>query len=178
MAYLITCSGSKREILNGQKSKISDLSFDQQLRTTRELIIEKVGIKLDWTNTTPAYQLYSGKYSRLYPQVSLQNWERRNTNILILSALFGWIRHTDKIPYYDLEITDWVSNLPVWKFWLEKGNLNTFISEKDIDLLSPNYRKAISKNGFIAAQVPKNVHFTDRGVQKGKWLNNQLNNSL
>jgi hypothetical protein len=51
--------------------------------------------------------------------------------------------------------------------------LQNYINSDDIDLLSADYRKAITKNEIINAIQPK-VKFTDRGVQKGKWLNKEL----
>jgi hypothetical protein len=48
------------------------------------------------------------------------------------------------------------------------------VNENDIDLLSGVYRQAINNRGIIIAHKPDDINFTDRGVQKGRWLNSQL----
>ena len=96
MAFLITCCSSKKlptQILHGN---LNDLYGDTVLRQHRVDLIVQSGIQLDWSKTLPAYQLYSGK---IYSKISQQNWTKPCVEIKILSALFGWIRHTDLIPY-------------------------------------------------------------------------------
>jgi cytoplasmic iron level regulating protein YaaA (DUF328/UPF0246 family) len=102
--------------------------------------------------------------------------------VKILSALFGWINHTDKIPFYDLKMTNTINInntwMSVWRYWRDTNHLNGLVNQNlDIDLLSLNYRKAINGNGQNVAILP-NVHFNDYGVQKGNWLNNQLDNII
>jgi cytoplasmic iron level regulating protein YaaA (DUF328/UPF0246 family) len=171
MSYLITCSGSKL-YPESTSSSLEELSFPE-LNKFRKIIITSSDCELDWAKTLPAWKLYSGKYSRLYPQVTEENWIKQKTDILILSALFGWIKHTDRIPFYDLKMKDKLNNKSVLQIWRDFNVLQSFIGINDIDLLSKDYRNAISKGGIINAKRP-NVAFTDRGVQKGKWLNNQL----
>jgi cytoplasmic iron level regulating protein YaaA (DUF328/UPF0246 family) len=171
MSYLITCSGSKL-CPESISSTLEVLSFPE-LNEYREKIIFLSSIKLDWNRTLPAWKLYSGKYSRLYPQVSEQNWIKQKTDVKILSALFGWIKHTDRIPYYDLQMKDKLDKITVYKIWREFNVLHQYIDKNDTDLLSTDYRKAINTNGIINATQPDEV-FTDRGVQKGRWLNSQL----
>ncbi len=173
MSYLITCAGSKKNPTN-TPSALINLSFPQ-LNPVRISLIGSTGIILDWSKTLPAWELYSGRRSKLYPQVSSLKWQNTSHDIMILSALFGWIKHTDRIPYYDLKMTDQIISLkiPVWKFWLQNGKLNGLVGDTDIDLLSENYRKAITSGGIICASKP-NVNFTDYGIQKGRWLALQL----
>ena len=102
MAYLITCSGSKR-IPSDNSSSIDLLSYPD-LKIYRERMIEISGISLDWGKTLPACQLYSGIRSKLYPQVAAHNWSKSCIKVKILSALFGWINHTDLVPIYDLKM--------------------------------------------------------------------------
>jgi cytoplasmic iron level regulating protein YaaA (DUF328/UPF0246 family) len=146
-----------------------------ELNNYRKILIELSEIKLDWNRTLPAWKLYSGNYSKLYPQVSEQNWTKPNTDVKILSALFGWIKHTDRIPYYDLQMKSkiGINNKFVYRIWNEFDVLQNLVCETDIDLLSDNYRKAINNNAQLNAIQP-NVRFTDRGVQKGRWLNEKL----
>jgi cytoplasmic iron level regulating protein YaaA (DUF328/UPF0246 family) len=132
---------------------------------------------LDWDKTLPAWKLYSGTYSKLYPQISLQNWDKNCCDIKILSALFGWIKPWDLIPYYDLKmnsiITHEKGNFMVSDIWRHMNCLNIFYNNNDIDLLSGNYRKALTGSTLPVGIVP--MEFTDYGVQKGKWLNDYLN---
>ncbi len=179
MAYLITCAGSKQTPAKEMVSELSQLSFNQSLRKLRENLIEATGCQLNWRKTLPAWQLYTGPRSKLYPKVSTTNWTKDCVEIKILSALFGWIKHTDLIPLYDLKMTDTViignRTFPVWRYWYAQGRMNDFIDvQKDIDLLSINYRKAINGNGSPVGILPKQ-NFDDYGAQKGIWLNNELN---
>lgn len=171
MSYLITCSGSKL-CPESVISSLEELSFPE-LNEFRKTIIKLSENDLDWNRTFPAWKLYSGNYSRLYPRVSEENWIKPKTDVKILSALFGWIKHTDRIPYYDLQMKDKLGKITVYKIWREFNVLHQYIDKNDIDLLSTDYRKAINANGIINATKPDEV-FTDRGVQKGIWLNRQL----
>ena len=172
-SFLITCSGSKKMPVQNN-STLQNLPFPE-LNNYRLKMIELSGCNLDWEYTLPAWQLYSGNLSKLYPQVSIHNWTKKCVKIKILSALFGWINHTDLIPYYDLKMDQKlnINNRFVFSIWNEFSVLETFIEPLDIDLLSGNYKKAISKEVIINCLQP-GIAFTDRGVQKGKWLNNQL----
>ena len=172
-SFLITCSGSKRSPVRNTSS-IESLSFPE-LDKYRKKMIELSGIKLDWNFTLPAWELYSGKRSKLYPQIAIHNWSKTCVKIKILSALFGWINHTDYIPYYDLKMDQKlnINNKFVFNIWNDFSVLESFIDSSDIDLLSINYKKAISNDARINCLHP-NIEFTDRGIQKGRWLNNEL----
>ena len=177
MAYLITCSGSKQKPTIINPSSIENLSFNEELLEVRKQMIQISNISLDWNRTLPAWQLYKGKRSKLYPKVSDYNWVNPKSDIRILSALFGWINHTDLIPYYDLAMTDKINGCFVWKMWSNFNLLNNNIdTDNNVDLLSISYRKAINNNGNFVAQVP-NINWRDKyGCHKGEWLNEQLNN--
>ncbi len=173
--YLINCSGSKLVNFSGGKSNISNLSYNDSLFDQRQNIITNSGINLSWNNTLPAWQLYKGKYSKLYNQVESNNWIKPSTNILILSALFGWIKHTDLIPAYDLSMKDKISGIPVYQIWFQYGILNSLIDSKnDIDLLTQNYRRAIHSKPTPVATTPYKPFKDNYGTHKGKWLNNRL----
>lgn len=176
MGYLITCARSKIIPIVPNPSSIINLSFNAQLFEIREEIIAASNIQLDWARTLPAWKLYSGTRSKLYPQISIANWNKPCIDIKILSALFGWVKHTDLLPYYNLRMTDRIDNQPVWRFWHDQNILLQLINPNyDIDLLSGDYRMAISGNRQNVAILP-NIQFNDYGVQKGNWLNVQLNN--
>lgn len=177
MAYLITCAGSKRTPINNP-SQLENLSFNNELFIARETINAICEIDLDWNRTLPAWQLYSGSRSKIYPQISVANWTNPNTSIKILSALFGWIKHTDLIPIYDLRMSDRIGGIQLWRIWRNTFDLSILVEEDDIDLLSTDYRKAVHGSNDPIATIPQNVVFTDYGIQKGRWINNNLNNLI
>ncbi len=180
MSYLITCAGSKRQPIIYNPSSLQNLSFHQTLGNARHKLLElNPHIQIDWNYTLPAWQLYSGNRSKLYPQITLTNWTKKCVEIRILSALFGWVKHTDLLPNYNLKMSDKIplTNQMINKYWFNQNLLNNFINKNDVDLLSGNYRKAIHGNTNPIATIP-NIHFNDYGVQKGIWLNNQLENTI
>ncbi|MDI9358760.1 MAG: peroxide stress protein YaaA [Phycisphaerales bacterium] len=170
MAYIITCCGVKRMSLNPQESSLEKLSFSE-LNNARKQLIQQLNISLNWQQTCPAYELYQG---RLYSQIDRGNFLKPKTDIIILSALFGLIKHTDLLPMYDLMITYRIptTQQSVASFWLEQ-NLNQYITpwQNHIDLLSDTYRRAFNTE----VGMNPNIEWRDRyGVHKGRWLNEQL----
>ena len=173
--YLITCSGKKITPSKKSQSKLSDLSFDNDLGDFRKHLIQLGRIQLDWTKTVPACELYKGW---LYTKITAKSWEKSSDKVLILSALFGWIKPNDSIPYYDLSMNQMqhkVENKLVYRYWLESGLLINCINEKnDIDLLSQPYRKAIHGKKDPVALEP-GIEFRDNyGFHKGEWLNQKI----
>jgi cytoplasmic iron level regulating protein YaaA (DUF328/UPF0246 family) len=179
MRYLITCAGSKRQPINYNPSNLQALSFSNELNNARNELLNITNIQLDWDFTLPAWQLYSGNRSKIYPQITEANWTKQCTDIRILSALFGWIKHTDLLPYYDLRISDKIpeTNQKIFQFWQNQNLLNQLVDQNDVDLLSGDYRKGVHGIIHPIAIIP-DVRFTDYGVQKGIWLNNQLENTI
>ena len=179
MTYLITCAGSKRQPEIYNPSSLESLSFNHYFINARVELINLNKIQLNWELTLPAWQLYSGNRSKLYPRISDANWTKGCADIMILSALFGWIKHTDLLPYYDLKMSDLIpkTNQRVYKYWQNKNLLRQLVNQNDIDLLSGKYRKAIHRNTSSVATMP-DIHFNDYGVQKGYWLNRQLENII
>jgi len=149
------------------------------LNTTRKELLCLTNIQLDWNKTLPAWQLYSGNSSKIYPRITETNWTKDCIDIRILSALFGWVKHTDLLPYYNLRMSDLIpqTGQRIYGFWHNKNLLNLLVNQNDIDLLSGDYRRAIHGNTNPVATIP-NVQFNDYGVQKGNWLNTQLENTI
>jgi cytoplasmic iron level regulating protein YaaA (DUF328/UPF0246 family) len=182
MSYLITCSGSKVEPNQINPSILNNLSHPQ-LNPTRQILINEYQVQkgnLDWNMCLPAWQLYSGTRAKLYPQVSNIKWTNPNTDVTILSALFGLIKHTDLIPYYDLKIDNNIivnnNSIQVNKYWRDNVDLNQniYINPDDIDLLSVVYRKALNQLGNPVAKTPNVIWKDKQGYYKGVWLNTQL----
>lgn len=175
LTYLITCAGSKKQPINQNPGNLQSLSFNESLRNARLELLNLTNIQLNWDYTLPAWQLYSGNRSRIYPRITAANWTKDCIDIRILSALFGWIKHTDLLPNYDLRMSDNIpqTNQKIFHYWQNKNLLNQLVNQNDIDLLSGDYRKAVHGNTTPIATIP-NAQFTDYGIQKGIWLNNQL----
>ncbi len=176
MTYLITCSGSKKQPIIHNPSNLQLLSFNEELNDARLELMHLTNIQLNWEFTLPAWQLYSGK---TYRKITEANWNKPCIEIRILSALFGWINHTDLLPYYNLTMSDNIPQLnqKIFQYWHNQNLLNLLVNQEDIDLLSQGYRKAIHGNANAVATMP-NVQFNDRGDQKGEWLNNQIENTI
>jgi cytoplasmic iron level regulating protein YaaA (DUF328/UPF0246 family) len=178
MAYLITCSGSKKKPMVSNLGKLEDLFRHDLLGEHRINLINQTGESIDWDKTLPAYELYCGSYSKIYNKISSNNWIKNGADILILSALFGWIRHTDLIPYYDVRMDKKKGRMkkPPYLYWRGLDVLPRMINNNDIDLLSENYKKAIHKKGLISAITPQGFQYSDRGDCVGYWLEKELNN--
>ena len=174
MTYLISGSGPKRIPTLINKSCLENLSFNTELLEIRQKMIRVNQAELDWDRTLPAWQLYTADKSRLFLHVSEENWLKPNVEILILSPLFGWVKHTDLLPYYDVRMKTKFKNIYyIWYFWYRSGYLPPFIKETDIDLLFEDYRKAV--HGIKTPVATEPQKFIGTGDNQGKWLNEQLN---
>lgn len=181
MSFIISCSKRKNNPIDFQnfESNIDSLSY-ANLNQHRLKLIENLGKNLEWTHTLPAWKLYSGKGSRLYPRIHIENWLKPCVNINIISALFGIVKHTDLLPYYDVTMMDYIElqNQKIWQFWQENVNWVNYIDNDDINIVSPDYRLAINHHGNNLGVIP-NIDF-GRGYSnlynKGVWLNEQFTN--
>jgi cytoplasmic iron level regulating protein YaaA (DUF328/UPF0246 family) len=179
MIYLITCCKTKKcpsDVGGFKKSTLTDLSFNNELEESRKELIKRYEGNLDWERCLPAYKLYCG---RLYKPISDDVWRNSGSDILILSALFGWIRYDDLIPIYDLRM-DSTSNLSERitpkTFWKKSGKLCEVlrkIKDRFTDLLSNNYRESLGDCKEILI-IPDDFG-KDRGTARGEWLNDKLN---
>jgi cytoplasmic iron level regulating protein YaaA (DUF328/UPF0246 family) len=179
MKYLIPCTGKKRcPTLYGEEnrqSSLANLSFNNELGATRNLIIRHYINQLDWSKCLPAYRLYAGK---IFQPISKDNWSAHGGNVLILSALFGIVKYDDLLPIYDLKM-DSSNNLNIQRrplaIWSKSGELCNVLAQYNevTDLLSNSYRDAI---GDCDSLITFNDFDRDRGSARGGWLNDHLNN--
>ena len=172
MTYLIPCSSSKKVPVDIQHGSLDDLYMSELLGPHRNELIARRGIPLTWCRTMPAYQLYSGSRSVIYSRISYENWMKPCVQVLILSALFGWVRHTDRLPYYDLKMNG-KQGLPMSpeKFWRDKVDLVGLLGHHDyVDLLSKNYKKALR----AADMGDRPLEYIGRGQNIGDYLETQL----
>jgi cytoplasmic iron level regulating protein YaaA (DUF328/UPF0246 family) len=118
--------------------------------------------------------LYTGK---VFAQINPENWRKPKTDIVIVSALFGLIKHYELIPDYNLIMTDKINDTKeiISTFWRNKNIVNLINPNEDIDLLFNKYRMAFNVNGNSIGVTP-NINWNDKyGSHKGRWLNEQLN---
>jgi cytoplasmic iron level regulating protein YaaA (DUF328/UPF0246 family) len=176
MRYFISCSGEKSCVFREKTiiSNLESLNGFPELHEARKELISLLGIQLNWSQTLPAYKLYNG---RVFKKVSEENWIKINTEIIIVSALFGLIKHDEYIPDYNLIMTDKLpeKNELISSYWKNK-NIAQFVSkDTDVDLLFSKYRKAFNKKGDSIAIEPNIIWRDKYGSHKGEWLNEQLN---
>jgi cytoplasmic iron level regulating protein YaaA (DUF328/UPF0246 family) len=177
MTFIISCAGSKKQPTDFNPSKIESLSYSKTLLEARIQLLESIKCTLDWNYTLPAWQLYSGNRSKLYRKVTDANWQKPNTDIIIVSALFGLLKHNDLIPIYNVSITDRIPhiNRSILNYWQNYNLYQNINNNQIIDLLSANYRQAINQEENRIGEIP-HVQWNDNyGTHKGKWLNEQLN---
>jgi len=175
-SYLIGCSKSKNRPIIRRRGDLCNLAFNNELGRQRfNLIRSNPQIQLDWEYTLPAWELYSGPKSRLYSRVLRDNWQKEDAEVYILSALFGWIRHTDLIPFYDLAMSDGILHYKnVSDYWKESGSLG-IIPNNSVDLLSKVYRQAVNGHAALTGNLGSQNWRDNYGYHKGEWLNQQLN---
>ena len=179
MKYLIPCSKRKKnpELFpnDAVESNLENLSFNNTLGDRRNEIVGQYTAELNWGKCLPAYKLYDGM---IYTPISDENWENNGDSIYIMSALFGLVKHDDKLPLYDLNICS-SNNLNKGKtpksIWQRQNLLCEVLQgEMFTDLLSDNYRLVVPDCKVLVR--PGEVDFRyDRGPKRGKWLNDKLN---
>ena len=206
--------------LNNKKEKVPMSKYRQYIldKYNGEDIINlksRDRIIINWNDTMPAYQRYNG---RVYNQIANENFINCDCNnwvdcncgnkwfeILILSPLWGWIKHTDYIPNYNLDMNDKINignkqYIELWKLWSVCFNNILQVNENrkyyDInnccDLLfsSSMYRPAVqfdkkNKNYDTQEKAKKALcdcngdkDAKDRGDAIGKLLNKRLNETI
>ena len=173
MTYLIPCSSSKRVPVDNHQGALDDLFMSKLLGPHRNELIALRGIPLTWCRTLPAYQLYSGTRAVIYSRISNENWMKPCVEVLMLSALFGWVRHTDRLPNYDLKMNG-KQGLPMSpeKFWRDKLDLVELLQghQDCVDLLSKNYKRALR----TVEVGDRPLEYIGRGHNIGDYLETQL----
>lgn len=178
--YLVPCCGRKiSELTLLQLAEpFETLSFDNELSEYRDEIMAVYlanGNIINFNITAPAHKVYST--GRLYNAANSFDWNNgQGDQVYIISALFGIIKATDKIPLYNLSMTDNINGLNPKLFW--QGKLDTTIENltndcKIVDLLSKNYRDSIpySQQLLTNAAIDWNDNY---GNHKGIWLRERL----
>lgn len=104
MLILLPPSEGKAELEGGEPVDLDSLVFATELRKQRQKLLRALDPKLRKAPAAPAAEVYTGVlYQRLdLSGLSAAARRRAAKRILIASALWGFVRPTDRIPYYRL----------------------------------------------------------------------------
>lgn len=119
MRILLPPSEGKAEPEGGEPVDLDALVFAAELRRQRQRLLRAIGPKLRKAPAAPAAEVYTGVlYQRLeLPGLSATARRRAAKRILIASALWGFVRPTDRIPHYRLPPStklDGIGALAAW----------------------------------------------------------------
>jgi hypothetical protein len=119
MRILLPPSEGKAEPGDGKPIDLGSLVFAEELRKPRQKLLRGVDPKLRKAPAAPAAEVYTGVlYQRLdLGGLSATARRRAAKRVLIASALWGFVRLTDRIPYYRLPPStklDGIGPLAVW----------------------------------------------------------------
>ena len=104
MRILLPPSEGKAEPEGGEPVDLDSLVFAAELRKRRQKLLRVVDPKLRKSPALPAAEVYTGVlYQRLgFDELSAAAQRRAAKRVLIASALWGFVRPTDRIPHYRL----------------------------------------------------------------------------
>lgn len=119
MRILLPPSEGKAEPGGGEPADLDLLVFAAELRKQRQKLLRGVNPKLRKAPAAPAAEIYTGVlYQRLgLAGLSAAARRRAAKRVLIASALWGFVRPTDRIPYYRLPPSakiDGIGPLAAW----------------------------------------------------------------
>ncbi|HWI96769.1 MAG TPA: peroxide stress protein YaaA [Solirubrobacterales bacterium] len=104
MRILLPPSEGKAEPDGGEPVDLESLVFAAELRKQRQKLLRAVDPKLRKAPAAPAAEVYTGVLYQRLDLAGLSATARRRAakRILIASALWGFVRPTDRIPHYRL----------------------------------------------------------------------------
>jgi cytoplasmic iron level regulating protein YaaA (DUF328/UPF0246 family) len=119
MRILLPPSEGKAEPGGGEPVDLDSLVFAAELRKPRQKLLRAVDPKLRKAPAAPAAEVYTGVlYQRLgLGELSAAARRRAAKRVLIASALWGFVRPTDRIPCYRLPPStklDGIGPLAAW----------------------------------------------------------------
>lgn len=144
-------------------------------------------------NFMPAYERYTELGSRLYQRISHSSWnklkETPHLDVVIISALYGLVRYSEPIQFYDLNMDKSKIDGQKLKTWWRKNGLGEILRDyintnsvfKVHNVLSRNYNEAI---GSCFSNMEDKCHFHNEfnkygngsNSYRGKWINGFIKN--
>ncbi len=122
MLILLPPSEGKAEPEGGAPVDLGSLAFAEELRERREAVIEAFDPGLRIAPAAPAAEVYNGVlYQRLQlSELPAAARRRAAKRVLIASALWGFVRLEDRIPYYKLPPSTKLDGVgPLAAYWRE-----------------------------------------------------------
>ena len=187
-------------MLINQSLILSNLSREHLLRSRRELFEnfslpygQDAGYQSDTTiHYMEAYKRYTGMYSQLYRQVSPVSWEKlkrtwEKLDLIIVSALYGLVKHDEPIRWYDKTMKDKVRHQTLKVWWRKQGLcaiLKDYIERNNFsevhNVLSNDYSEAL-KGCFEKLPLKYSYYDLSRyrsgsNAYRGKWVDNFIQN--
>jgi hypothetical protein len=119
MLILLPPSEGKAEPEGGEPVDLDSLVFAAELRKERQKLLRAVGPKLRKAPAAQAVEVYTGVlYQRLdLPGLTAAARRRAAKRVLIASALWGFVRPTDRIPYYRLSPSTKLDGIGPFATW-------------------------------------------------------------
>jgi cytoplasmic iron level regulating protein YaaA (DUF328/UPF0246 family) len=119
MRILLPPSEGKAEPEGGEPVDLDSLVFAAELRKERQKLLRALDPKLRKAPAAPAAEVYTGVLYQCLDLAGLSAPARRRAakRILIASALWGFVRPTDRIPHYRLPPStklDGIGPLAAW----------------------------------------------------------------
>jgi uncharacterized protein len=119
MRILLPPSEGKTEPEGGEPVELASLVFATELGKQRQKLLRAVDPKLRKAPAAPAAEVYTGVLYQRLDLAGLSAPARRKAakRVLIASALWGFVRPTDRIPYYRLPPStklDGIGPLAAW----------------------------------------------------------------
>jgi uncharacterized protein len=119
MRILLPPSEGKAEPEGGEPVDLDSLVYAAELRKQRKELLRAVASKLRKAPAAPAAEVYTGVLYQRLDLAGLSAAARRRAakRVLIASALWGFVRPTDRIPYYRLPPStklDGIGPLSAW----------------------------------------------------------------
>lgn len=119
MRILLPPSEGKAEPEGGEPVDLDSLVFAAELSKQRQRLLRAVDLKLRKAPAAPAGEIYSGVLYQRLDLAGLSGAARRRAakRLLIASALWGFVRVTDRIPHYRLPPStklDGIGPLAAW----------------------------------------------------------------
>jgi cytoplasmic iron level regulating protein YaaA (DUF328/UPF0246 family) len=120
MRILLPPSEGKAEPEGGEPVDLDSLVFAEKLGKQRQKLLRAVDPKLRKAPAAPAAEVYTGVlYQRLdLSELTAAARRRAAKRVLIASALWGFVRPTDRIPYYRLPPSTKLDGIgPISTWW-------------------------------------------------------------
>ncbi|HMC49116.1 MAG TPA: peroxide stress protein YaaA [Solirubrobacterales bacterium] len=119
MKILLPPSEGKAEPEGGEPVDLDSLAFAEELRKQRQKLLRAVDPKLRKAPAAPAAEVYTGVLYQRLDLAGLSAAARRRAakRVLIATALWGFVRPTDRIPCYRLPPStklDGIGPLAAW----------------------------------------------------------------